>query len=274
MKGKITLIGAGSGMFSLNLVRDLCLTKSLEDCEVCMMDISPERLGSVYEFCVRYAGELGSKLKVSKTLDRKEALRGADFVINTALAAPYGRLRAGWEIGERYGYRFGGSLQIMHDEAFWINFYQFGLMEDILLDMRAVCPDAWYLIVANPVVTGVTYLKRKYPDSKIVGMCHGFAGIYRWCDKLNIRKEDISFESIGVNHFVFLNRFFHKGENAYPLIDKWIGDESQSYFDKVWYSDFEGPMAGWGHGDARRRLLALVVPHGRRNPGAVEGKAR
>jgi len=243
MSGKLALIGAGSGMFSLNLVRDICLTKNMAGFEICLMDINRERLDNIHEFCSRYAKEVGNELSITKTTDRIEALHGADFVVHTALAASHAKLQQGWDIGKKHGYRFGGSLQIMHDEAFWINFYQFRLMEDILLDIRKICPEAWYLVVANPVVTGITYLKRKYPDSNIVGMCHGFAGVYRLCDKLGFNKEDLSYESIGVNHFVFLNRFYNKGRDAYPLLDKWIEEKSEDYFKQVWYSDFEGPMA-------------------------------
>jgi alpha-galactosidase len=243
MGGKLTLIGAGSGMFSLNLVRDICLTKNLAGFEICLMDISQERLDNIHEFCSRYAKEVGNNLIITKTMSRVKALQGADFVVHTALAASHAKLQQGWEIAKKHGYRFGGSLQIMHDEAFWINFYQFRLMEEILLDIREICPNAWYLIVANPVVTGITYLKRKYPGSNIVGMCHGFAGVYRLCDKLGVAKEDISFESIGVNHFVFLNRFYYRGKDAYPLLDKWVEEKSKDYFKEVGYSDFEGPMA-------------------------------
>lgn len=243
MNGKIALIGAGSGMFSLNLVRDICLTKNLRGTEICLMDINPERLENIYQFCSRYANEVDNELIITITTDRAVALRNANFVVHTALAASHAKLQEGWRIAENLGYRFGGSLQIMHDEAFWINFYQFRLMEDILLDIRRICPKAWYLVVANPVVTGITYLKRKYPDSNIVGMCHGFAGVFRLCEKLGLDKNDVNFESIGVNHFVFLNKFFYKGKDAYPLLDRWITEKSEEYFKTVWYSDFEGPMA-------------------------------
>jgi alpha-galactosidase len=55
MPSKITLIGAGSAVFSLNLLRDLCLTPALHDSLICMMDIDASRLEAVYELCQRYA---------------------------------------------------------------------------------------------------------------------------------------------------------------------------------------------------------------------------
>lgn len=169
MSVKISIIGAGSGMFSLNLVKDLCLTPNLLDSEICFMDINEERLEASYTLCRRFAKEQGVDLNITRTLDRRECLKGADFVINTVLIGGYRGWKEGWGIGKKWGYRFGGSLHIMHDEAFWINFYQLRMMEDILLDIREICPDAWYLMVANPVMAGITYLKRKYPEIKLVG---------------------------------------------------------------------------------------------------------
>jgi len=94
-----------------------------------------------------FADEVGIKLNLVSTTDRREALRGADFVINTALGAGHHRLQEGWEIGLKRGYRLGGSLHIMHDEAFWVNFYQYRLFEAFIQDILEVCPQAWYLQV-------------------------------------------------------------------------------------------------------------------------------
>ena len=114
----MSIIGAGSAVFSLSLIRDLCLTPGLEDSTVCFMDIDKQRLDAVYSLCRRYTQELGVRLNLKKTMDRRESLRDSDFVVNTALAAGHHRLREGWAIARGLGYRHGGSLHIMHDEAF------------------------------------------------------------------------------------------------------------------------------------------------------------
>ncbi len=227
---KITLIGAGSAVFSLNLVRDLCLTPKLAGSTVCFMDIDDGRLQAVYELCRRYAQETGTALNLEQNTNRREALTDADFVINTALVAGYDRLQAGWDLARPLGYRVGGSLHIMHDEAFWINFYQLQLFDEIVADMLEICPDAYLLLVANPVLAGITYLGRRYPQLKSVGLCHGFSGIYQIADALDLNREDITFQIPGVNHFVWLTQFYHQGEDAFPLIDRWIVNESAAYF--------------------------------------------
>lgn len=243
MSVKISVIGAGSSVFSLDLIRDLCISEYLKDCTVSFMDIDEERLESAVRLCKRYAEEMGQPLKIEKTTDRIESLTDADFVINTALHVNYDLWKRGWAIAAKYGYRYGGSLHIMHDEAFWINFYQYRLMESVYKDMRRVCPDAWYLLVANPVLAGITYLKRKYPDSKIVGLCHGCNGVYHVAETLGFDREDIRFEMSGVNHMIWLNHFTCKGKDAFPVLDRWIEEHSREYGENCSYSNGMGLKA-------------------------------
>lgn len=230
MKQKISLIGAGTGTFAINLIKDLCLTEGLDGSVISLMDIDKTRLDAVHRFCVRYAAEVGRHFVIEKTVDRRESLRGADFVINSALVGGYERLQQGWAIAKKWGYRFGGSFHIMHDEAFWTNFGQLQLMEAIYADMQELCPDAWYLMVANPVMASVTYLSRKYPGIKLVGMCHGYNGVFRMCDVMGLDRSKISWEIPGVNHFVWLNRFTYDGRDGKPLIEAWVRDRAEEYF--------------------------------------------
>ncbi len=244
MRIKISLIGAGSGAFSLSLIRDLCLTRSLEGCTVSFMDIDPERLEGSYQLCRRYAEELEVDIHFEKTFDRWESLQGADFVIDTAMAVGHHRLRSGWEIARRYGYRWGGSLAIMHDEAFWINFYQLRLFEEVVEDILRICPDAWYLQVANPVLGGTTYLKRKYPQLKMTGLCHGFGGVYHVAGLALGEKVDrsrLTFEAPGVNHFLWLTKMDYDGQDLLPLFAEWVEKRSAAYFETCSESDHMGP---------------------------------
>ena len=134
MTSRIVIIGAGSAMFSLSLIRDLCLTPRLAGSSVVFVDVDAQRLAGAHELCRRYAAELGVTLMLEQTTDRRAALRGADFVVNTALVAGHRALRDGWAIARRHGYRMGGSLHVVHDEAFWVNFFQFALFDAIAGD--------------------------------------------------------------------------------------------------------------------------------------------
>lgn len=233
---KISIIGAGSGCFSIGLIRDLCLTPNLEGSIVHFMDIDPDRLDFAFGLCERYAKERGVKLTLKKTLDRRECLEGADFVINTALTASHDRLREGWEIAKKHGYDFGGSYHVMYDEAFWINYYQLQFFESLTEDILEICPDAWHLMVANPVITGVTHLLRKYPQAKVIGLCHGYADVYNVARALGLDRKHMTYQVTGVNHHLWLTDFYYKGENAYPLLDEWIAKQSDEFWEseRVW----------------------------------------
>lgn len=233
MACKICIIGAGSAIFSLNLIKDICINEHFKDCTVSLMDVDVGRLEAIYGLCTRYTEEMGSHINVIKTTDRREAMQGADFVLNVALDYGHDRYKQGIKVAYENGYRFGGSLHVLHDEAFYINFHQLRLMEDILKDVLDICPDAWYIMVANPVQGGVTYLQRKYKNAKIIGMCHGYTGVYSITDVMGLDRKDVSYEICGVNHFIWLTSFRYKGQDGYKLLDKWI----EEHDGKIAYND-------------------------------------
>jgi len=226
MKNKIVLIGAGSAVFSLSMIKDICLTPNLNGSSVCLVDINETRLNAAYQLCTRYAAELGVELEITKTQDREIGLVDADFVINTALACNHQRMQDGLKVAEELGYHYGGSLHIMHDEGFWINFYQFRLIEEVYLDTRRIAPDAWYILLSNPVVAATTMLGRKYHDPKIVGLCEGPTVIHDIFETLGLDEKYVSYEVAGSNHFIWLTKMHYKGENAFPILDQWI-EENQ-----------------------------------------------
>jgi alpha-galactosidase len=230
MSIKISLIGAGSATFSLGLIQNLCQTPNLAGSRVSFMDVDEDRLATCQRLCSRYAEETNAKLTLEATLDRRESLKGADFVVNTALPGAHSRMVEGMEIGRRYGYRFNGSYHVMYDEAFWINYEQLRFFDSLTEDMLELCPDAWHLMLANPVFAGTTHLQRKYPRSKMTGMCHGFMGARSVAKLLGLEREHVTFEIPGVNHFVWMTYFLHKGRSAWPILDRWIETESQKWW--------------------------------------------
>jgi len=131
----------------------------------------------------------------------------------------------------------------MHDEGFWINFHQLRLFDSIVNDMLDVCPDAWYIKLANPVLAGTTYIGRKYAKLKFIGLCHGFGGVYHIAELLGLNGDRLEYQIPGVNHFIWLTRFRHEGKDAYPLLDEWIEKEAPKYWRQCQPSDDIGPKA-------------------------------
>jgi alpha-galactosidase len=251
----ITLIGAGSSTFCLTLIRDLCLTPKLAGSRITLMDVDERRLDSAFALCQRYAAEVGIPLSLRKTTDRRDSLEGADFVVNTALAFGKNRWQEGWDVARRHGYRFGGSYHVMHDEAFWINFYQYRLHEAVLRDILEICPGAWYVLVANPVCGSITYLQRRYPQARMVGLCHGYYDVYGLAAEIGLPREGLTFELPGVNHFLWLTKLYSRGENALPRLDQWLGSKGERFREEIPWKYGLGPAAF----DLYRRFGAFPI---------------
>jgi len=230
-KTKISVIGAGGG-FVVGLIHDICLTPSLHDCAISFMDVNPERLDISYALCTRYAREMGINLKIEKTLDRHTSLKNADFVITIALVDGARRLEEGWRAALKLGYKWPGSYHILYDEPFWLNFYQLRLFESITRDILELCPNAWHLLVSNPVLAATTYLQRKYPQCKMVGLCHGFSAVNEMPKVLGLAEGGLTCEIPGVNHFVWLTHCYHNGQDVFPMIDKWLEHDAEAYWAK------------------------------------------
>ncbi|MCB0062912.1 MAG: alpha-glucosidase/alpha-galactosidase, partial [Caldilineaceae bacterium] len=100
---KITFIGAGSWGFTRKLVRDLLTFPTLENAEICLMDIDPERLNFIEQAVNKIVSIGNYPATVKATQDRAEALQGADYVIVTILAGGLDVWRHDIEIPKKYG---------------------------------------------------------------------------------------------------------------------------------------------------------------------------
>lgn len=219
---KITVIGAGSATFSLGLVKDLCLTENLKGSLVSFMDINAERLENITSLAERYSRELGADLRFERTTDRREALAGANFVINTADAKGHYHARALREVTARHGYYYGA--------AGIGSYYNFELMLGVARDIEAICPDAWLIQSGNPVFDGTTLMTRE-TKTKVIGLCHGHYGYLHVCNVLGLDPKKVVWEAPGVNHAIWLVSFLYEGKNAYPILDRWIAEHGPEYWD-------------------------------------------
>ena len=208
---RLAVIGAGSAQFALGLVRDLCLTENLAGSSVCLMDINEERLSTVHDLAVRYADEVGADLRFESTLDREVALPDTNFVINTASVGAHG----------------GGGFGSVHNLRFFLS---------VARDMERLCPTAWLIQSGNPVFEGCTLMTRE-TNLNIVGLCHGHFGVQRVTKVLSLEDEHVTWQAPGFNHVIYLTHFYYKGEDAYPILDRWIEEESEKYW-RTYEPDF------------------------------------
>jgi alpha-galactosidase len=242
---KLSIIGAGSAIFSLRLVGDLCKTKGLSGSSVSLMDIDEKRLNSVHHLAKRYADLLGTNLRFEKTTDMKRSIEDADFVINTALIGGHGQLDASRKAGEMHGYARGIDSQefnMVSDYHTLSNYNQLKYFLEVAHSMEEICPNAWLLQSANPVFEGTTLISR-YSDIKVIGFCHGHYGVETMAKSLGLDIKKVNWQVAGFNHNIWLTRFLYKDKNAYPLLDQWIEEEAMKWKPKDPFDDQMSPAA-------------------------------
>ncbi len=235
----LAVIGAGSAVWSIQLVADLCVTNSLWGSRIKLMDIDRERLRVINELANRYARETGANLKFDAVTTRSEALEGADFVINAALAGGHQNYEIQRSIAEKHGYYRGIDAvdhNMVSDYHVFGGYNQLKLFTDILQDIERICPDAWFINIANPLFELCT-LGSRVSKVKLIGLCHGHLLYRELASALGLDHREVTFEAPGLNHCIWLSDFRHKGENAYPLIDEWIEKHAKNYWSN-WEPDY------------------------------------
>ena len=220
---KVAVIGAGSAVFSLGLVKDICLTESLAGSQVSFMDINQERLEMIHKLAQRYARELGADLRFESTLNRRVAMQDADFVINTASVVGHHDSIAVKEVAEKHGYYYGRVDTGLYNLANML------FMMDVARDMEQICPNAWLIQSGNPVFEGSTLMTRD-TGLKVCGLCHGHYGYRDICDMIGIDWQKVTWQAPGLNHNIWMTHFLYEGKDAYPLIDEWIKSKGEEYW--------------------------------------------
>ncbi len=264
---KVAFIGAGSAVWSSRIVMDLLIHEDLRNrVDIWLMDISDWRLDLIYNFAKRYVEELKVNARVFKTKNRVEAIRDADFIINSAMAGGHGYYEKMREISEKHGYYRGiNSVEwnyVSDYPTIW-GYYQFKLLLDIARDVETYAPDAWFINVANPVFELTTLVTRQFRNLRFIGLCHGHLGFLKAVEVLGMRlaKEKLNrditalcamrdpecysiiaklidlnnlyVEMSGFNHVIWLTKFVYDGENAYRYIDDWVREDAERYWE-IW----------------------------------------
>jgi len=171
-KEKIVLIGAGSLQFGLGSVGSIIHSEILDGSTICLHDINEETLGLATQAC-QSAVESGKlNYTVESTLDRKEALKNATFVINAIEIPPRFKLL-------RWDFEFPmmwGSTQITGENGgpggLFHSLRVIPPILDICEDIQKICPDAFFINYSNPMSRICLAIKRKFPNQKFVGLCH------------------------------------------------------------------------------------------------------
>ena len=249
---KITFMGAGSTVFARNVLGDVMCSEALRECDIALYDIDATRLDESCKILSTINRNINEGRAVIKTYlgveNRKEALRGATFVVNAIQVGGYEPCTVtDFEIPKKYGLRqtiadtlgIGGIMRALRTIP---------VLEDFTRDMEEVCPDALLLNYSNPMAMLTGYVQR-YSGIKTVGLCHSVQVCSQNLleslgmeDKLEGRKELIA----GINHMAWLLSIQDKdGNDLYPEIRKRAAEKNATekhndmvrfdYIDKLGY---------------------------------------
>ena len=221
---KITFMGAGSTVFAKNVLGDSMMTPALEESVIALYDIDATRLEESAMMLEAINRNNGSKAKIEKYLgveNRKDALRGANYVVNAIQVGGYDPCTiTDFEIPKKYGLRqtiadtlgVGGVFRALRTIP---------VMLDFAKDIEEVCPDAWFLNYTNPMAM-LTGAMLTMTNVKTVGLCHSVQVCASTVLKeLGMPYDDtVQWKIAGINHQAWLLECTKDGVDLYPEIKR------------------------------------------------------
>jgi alpha-galactosidase len=223
----IVFIGAGSAEFTRQLLRDLLSFDDLPDLELVMHDIDPERLVLAEQLAHISVRHHGREAVVRATADRREALTGADFVINTVNIGGHAATLTDFDVPESFGLRqtIADTLGV---GGVFRGLRTFPFLEELGTAMGEVCPDAWLLNYTNPMAMNIGYLSARFPHLKVLGLCHSvYWTVVDLSELVGVPFDEVSFRSAGVNHQAWVLDWRHGSESLYPRLDARIAADPE-----------------------------------------------
>jgi alpha-galactosidase len=224
---KVVFLGAGSVVFTRQLIADLLRFDDLPEIDLVLHDINAERLEVAHGTAQQMSRQLGRELSVSATLDRREALEGATFVVNMLQVGGIDATRIDLEVPARHGLRqtigdttgVGGVFRALRT---------FPVLSAIARDMLELCPDAWFLNYTNPMAMNVWWMSVVAPQIKTVGLCHSvYWTVVDLCELIGVPYEGTHYRAAGVNHQAWLTEWSRDGESLYPRLDAAIANDPE-----------------------------------------------
>jgi alpha-galactosidase len=215
---KIAFIGAGSTVFTRELLADLFSFPELRAASIALHDIDAERLETSAIVARHVAAKWDAHPSIEATLDRREALDGADYAICMIQVAGYepGTM-IDFEVPKTYGLRqtiadtlgIGGIMRGLRTIP---------VLLDICRDMEALCPQALLLNYVNPMAVNCWAIARA-SAIRTVGLCHSVPlTAAQLAQDMGLDVAEIDYLAAGINHMAFYLRLERDGEDLYPRL--------------------------------------------------------
>jgi alpha-galactosidase len=219
---KITLIGAGSAVFTQGLVADLI--QSQKPWQVALVDIDEEALATAAGLTRRMVEMKDADIEVEASTDRKEVLAGSDVVVTTISVGGRRSWLADVTIPRQYGvYQPVGDTVMPGGISRAMRMVP--AMVAIARDVLRLCPQALFVNYSNPMTVNC-WAVQKATGADVVGLCHGVFGVIRdLAEFIGVSPREVTGLGAGVNHFTWIYDLRWKGEDAWPLVRARLAEE-------------------------------------------------
>ena len=182
-----------------------------------LMDIDPARLETSRAAAQELVAAHGADATVEATLDRREALAGADYVVTSFQVGGLESTLIDFEIPKRYGLRqtIGDTLGVGGISR---ALRTIPVLLDVCADMEELCPDALLLQYVNPMAM-LCWAVAERSAIRTVGLCHSVQHTTgELAADLGVPAEEIDAHVAGINHLAFFLRLERGGEDLYPAL--------------------------------------------------------
>ncbi|MFN8193735.1 MAG: hypothetical protein U0R80_05545 [Nocardioidaceae bacterium] len=247
----LTLIGAGSAVFTRGLLADLISATDLGAWEIRLCDVNPVALRGAQGLAEKMIAARGvaDRVSVVGDTDRTTLLPGSDFVVTCIGVGG----RPGWQADHEITMRHG-VFQPVGDSILPGGISRLirtvPVMVEVAQDIADLAPDALYFNYSNPMTANVMAIAR-YTGLPVVGLCHGMHHIQReLAEFIDKPLAETSTLYAGINHLTFIYDFRWLGEDAWPLVRERLDRElvgapdmaevGSIFYDKVsvWHHPF------------------------------------
>jgi alpha-galactosidase len=210
-------MGAGSAVFSRQLMVDIMLIPGLEAGSFALVDIDPARLELAHQLAEKVIALSGKGWTVEASTERRQVMGGTDYLINFIEVSGLQTVRLDHEIPMKYGIKQcigdtigpGGIFKALRTGPDWL---------DILYDAEDLCPDALALNYTNPMSI-LTLAALRATDVQVVGLCHSVQGTSeQLAGYASVPYEEIQWRCAGINHNAWFTELTHNGQDLYPLL--------------------------------------------------------
>ncbi|PMJ99971.1 6-phospho-beta-glucosidase [Vibrio sp. 10N.261.55.A7] len=234
---KLAIIGGGSS-YTPELVEGVL--KRLEYLpvkEIHFVDVEAgkEKLDIIEALSKRMVAKVGASIEIKSGFDRREAIKGADFIMT--------QFRVGGLYARACDERIPLKYDVIGQETtgpggFAKALRTIPVILDICRDIEELAPNAWMLNFTNPAGL-VTEAIAKYSKVKSIGLCNVPVSMEMMiAEMMDCEPKELQLEFSGLNHLVWVHKAWLKGEDITDIVLQKVGDGANfsmtNIFEEPW----------------------------------------